>query len=347
MGQDTYYEILGVPPTATSDEIKVRYRTLIRKVHPDLDVPAALFRQVQEAYEVLSDPVRRAAYDRLLGSIGGPARTVPYARSGSVARERHRGSGSATRRPAPNVRGRGPARASVPATLIRPPWPLVMAGAVLVLLGAAFAEPGTLLILLGCMTLVIAGVVGLGVRGEKEREAYQRSGMPAVDAMTNRQFELLLKNLFANQGYWVARIGGRRELGSGLLVNGAHGRTIVQARQRNGVVDQDAVEEALAAMSRYRISRGLVVTSSDYSQQAVAVANTNGVMLWNRATLAAELTAFRGQPLRSGTRRISSELRAGFRICLGFVVAALVTLAAMGERARNPVDRADAADNAA
>ena len=68
VGSDTYYEILGVSPTATPDEIRARYRSLIHRIHPDLDGPAALFRQVQEAYEVLSDPDRRASYDRFLGS---------------------------------------------------------------------------------------------------------------------------------------------------------------------------------------------------------------------------------------------------------------------------------------
>ena len=70
MGSDTYYEILGVSSTAPQDEVRAKYRKLIQRIHPDLDGPAALFRQVQEAYEVLSDPERRAAYDRALPKGG-------------------------------------------------------------------------------------------------------------------------------------------------------------------------------------------------------------------------------------------------------------------------------------
>lgn len=62
-----YYAILGVDPTADSEEIKKAYRRLVRQYHPDAQKAtgtALLFRQIQEAYEVLSDPVMRGAYDR-------------------------------------------------------------------------------------------------------------------------------------------------------------------------------------------------------------------------------------------------------------------------------------------
>jgi Restriction endonuclease/DnaJ domain len=344
VGRDTYYEILGVSPTATQEEIKLRYRTVIRKIHPDLDVPAALFRQVQEAYEVLSVPDRRATYDHLLASGGGSVRKPLGDPSGRrprdatfdpATRDRHPpGWGTPQRAPRPTARTRKNPGASSSPAFLQPPWPLAAMGALLILVGTAFADPGTVFVLLGSVTLLIAGVVGLGVRGEKERAAYRRSGMTAIDAMTSRQFEVLLKNLFASKGYWVARIGGRSELGADLLLNDGRGRTIVQTRRRHGVVDQEAVEQAVAAMTRYRVERGLVVTPSDYSQQAVAAANSNGVTLWNRADLAAELTTFRSQPLRSGARRFSSELRAGSRICLGFLVAVFVTLVTVTERAR-------------
>lgn len=62
-----YYAILGVDPTADAETIKKAYRQLVRQYHPDAQKApgtALLFRQVQEAYEVLSDPVMRGAYDR-------------------------------------------------------------------------------------------------------------------------------------------------------------------------------------------------------------------------------------------------------------------------------------------
>lgn len=63
-----YYKILGVAREASQDEIKRAYRKLARKYHPDVSKERDAeehFKQLQEAYEVLKDPQKRAAYDQL------------------------------------------------------------------------------------------------------------------------------------------------------------------------------------------------------------------------------------------------------------------------------------------
>ncbi|GAA6010088.1 hypothetical protein JCM10207_007553 [Rhodosporidiobolus poonsookiae] len=79
---ESYYETLGVPPTASPDEIRAAYLVLAKTVHPDRVPPhekaeaTRLFAQLAAAYSTLSDPQRRKQYDRTLGSTSA---LVPFA----------------------------------------------------------------------------------------------------------------------------------------------------------------------------------------------------------------------------------------------------------------------------
>ncbi|CAM4057760.1 DnaJ C-terminal domain-containing protein [Roseateles saccharophilus] len=69
-----YYEVMGLAREATADEIKQAYRKLARKYHPDVSKEAdaeARFKAIGEAYEVLRDPEKRAAYDGMGRHRGG------------------------------------------------------------------------------------------------------------------------------------------------------------------------------------------------------------------------------------------------------------------------------------
>ncbi len=76
-----YYKILGVPENASQEEIKKAYRKLAHQYHPDRKGGSEeKFKKINEAYQTLSDPEKRARYDamRRYGAFGGFAREYPF-----------------------------------------------------------------------------------------------------------------------------------------------------------------------------------------------------------------------------------------------------------------------------
>src|SRR5260370_34241638 len=79
-GSINLYDVLGIAPSASPDEIRRAYRALARLVHPDVNpaLDASIrFAQLSDAYMVLSDPVKRRSYD-----AGGQVAYSPSPRGG-------------------------------------------------------------------------------------------------------------------------------------------------------------------------------------------------------------------------------------------------------------------------
>lgn len=86
MSNPNLYEVLEVDPHCTQEELKRAYRRLARQYHPDANgadpEAEARFKEVSQAYEILSDPERRANYDRFGSDVGAGGN--PFGTAGSV-----------------------------------------------------------------------------------------------------------------------------------------------------------------------------------------------------------------------------------------------------------------------
>lgn len=74
-----HYEILGVGPAVSDDDLKKAYRALAKKYHPDLNpgdsIAEKKFKEINEAYSILSDPQKRQEYDQELSGVPKQGKT--------------------------------------------------------------------------------------------------------------------------------------------------------------------------------------------------------------------------------------------------------------------------------
>jgi molecular chaperone DnaJ len=88
-----YYAVLGIIPGASAEQIRQAFLDLARRVHPDVQphdaTAAARFKDVAEAYEVLSDHHKRRQYDRTLARCAPAARTHPILSTQTSSAEVH------------------------------------------------------------------------------------------------------------------------------------------------------------------------------------------------------------------------------------------------------------------
>src|ERR687895_1447039 len=95
-----YYELLGLSRRASQDDIRRAYRKLVREHHPDTNPgdPSAeeRFKEIQQAYEVLSNPEKRQGYDQRLHASSTRSSGAPRAGAGAGAGARTGGETATT-----------------------------------------------------------------------------------------------------------------------------------------------------------------------------------------------------------------------------------------------------------
>jgi restriction system protein len=332
-----YYDLLRLDSSATPEEIGAAFRRISKQVHPDAGGSEALFQQVNLAYETLSDPVRREAYDHngfVDNGVKNANATAPGWRRTDAGSTKNPGSsgGSATGSagqgtheppPTPPPTGTGQAgnisdlkvgdfRSGMRRRIAESPsGALLIAGVLLLFFSSDFGGSASDLILLGCVAMFIGFVGLLGRRKAAHAAAMRRAGIGDIDAMNGTQFELRLKAAFELAGFTVYHVGGRGDLGADLVLDAPGNRVVVQAKRWNKSVGPGAVQEAAASRSHYRASRAIVITNSNFTKAAYELARSNSVEMWDRDRLIDFLATQDSGPARTGGTLLADELRAG------------------------------------
>jgi hypothetical protein len=105
-----------------------------------------------------------------------------------------------------------------------------------------------------------------------------------IDGLDGREFEAALVNLFELMGYEVEHIGGF-DKGADLVVTLDGVRTAVQAKRWSTAVGIDAIRQLIDGIKRYQCDRGIAVTNSFFTEQAIECATEWEIELWDRRKL--------------------------------------------------------------
>lgn len=366
---DTFYEVLGVSESASTEEIRSAFRRLSKHVHPDRGGSAALFRRLEEAYATLSDPARRAEYDRRLRDGHGPAKepdsdwvrvddpvfgspppggTDPppgqpppgthreppgAADAGPPPPFSHTGAGWPPPEGRPAAGWPNAGARSVGALFARHPVQFVaLVGLGMMVIGGALRAPS--LDTLGFLVLVSGLIAMAGSRRATWEDHTLRARTDLIDVMSGTEFEMLLAALFSKRGYRTRRVGGPGDFGADLLIENDVGRYVVQAKRSASVVRHDAVQQVVAAVAHYRATGSMVVTNSTFTEHARRLARSNGVLLWDRSVLVQELSSVRSLPPPRPVDRFFSSLSCGLVVCVSALVTLLLSAHRFGSRAR-------------
>lgn len=142
----------------------------------------------------------------------------------------------------------------------------------------------------------------------KRIERLKKSGIAEIDQMQGVQFEQYLGHLFRSQGYKAEVTKASGDFGADLVISKNGRRIVVQAKRYKKNVGLRAVQEVLGARAHYKATDAWVVTNSNFTQQAYALAKSNEVRLIDREQLIEMLLAMKEQfPKSQNTTKVNTS----------------------------------------
>ncbi|MFD2384988.1 restriction endonuclease [Paenibacillus xanthanilyticus] len=133
---------------------------------------------------------------------------------------------------------------------------------------------------------VLASFIGIRLYRNKQRaERLKLSGISEIDEMDGRQFEHYLGHLLKSHGYSVEVTRAAGDYGADLVIKKDGKKIVVQAKRHSKNVGLKAVQEVQASIAHYGALEGWVISNREYTNEAYALAKSNGIRLINREQL--------------------------------------------------------------
>ena len=156
--------------------------------------------------------------------------------------------------------------------------------------------------------LATAGAIGYGIyqaREEEERrqeeeirrqieEARRRreeekriitSGIAEVDLMTGKEFENYISLCCRKIGYLAELTSDSQDYGADIILYKDNIKTVVQTKRWKNKVGVKAIQETIAAKQYYKAERGMVIINSFFTKNAINLAESTGIVIWDRDKL--------------------------------------------------------------
>lgn len=118
-----------------------------------------------------------------------------------------------------------------------------------------------------------------------KKKRYLNSTIYKIDKMTGIEFEELLKCHFENLGYRAKETAKTNDYGADLIIKKDNEKILVQAKRYKNKVGIKSVQEIVGALGYYKAEKGIVITNSYFTKNAINLAKANNIKLWDRDML--------------------------------------------------------------
>ena len=122
-------------------------------------------------------------------------------------------------------------------------------------------------------------------RKREEEKRIIASGIAQVDQMTGKEFEKYISLCCRKIGYLTELTSDSQDYGADFILYKKNIKTVVQTKRWKNKVGVKAVQETIAAKQYYKAERGMVITNSFYTRNAINLANSTDIVLWDREKL--------------------------------------------------------------